>query len=453
VEPENPETRRRLRVVLVRWPARGGAALARALPGHHIPRRDALPVVVRVTEDRAKAEQTATRLEGAGAGVVVLEEFAHVPVVCAEHPPELMRATCRRCAADICAACILDAEGERLCRRCARESGARTQRVNTRQLFVVFLFCAFLYQIYALWKRDTELRSGGESIPVALLQFVAPGAEYAPAVRGLSGLDPSRWQGPSYADIAALFDRERLRYTGHAASTLQLSVRGPWTDLPSCPVLPGEAESSLGLGLAALRYSWFWRRVAVQHGVDLKHYPLRLFVIFTNQAGDEAANSRAARGGHLAVSWVSVADPNPAYPAITIAHELAHLLGASDKYGPDGLAVYPDGYMEPHTDPLFPQRFGELMAVDIPLGRDQEREPTSLDQVRVGFQTAAEFGWIAADQASSFYRGAGVDPEALLPPVEELRPAAPDPVAPAVAPGQAPAVPEAAPGVASPAPG
>ncbi|MFH1465522.1 MAG: hypothetical protein ABIO70_14135 [Pseudomonadota bacterium] len=427
---EKSESRRRLRVVLVRWPPGGNAALARVLPRRHVPRRDALPVVVRVTEDRAKAEETAARLEGAGAGVVVLEEFAHVPVVCAEHPPELVRASCRRCAADLCAACILDADGERLCRRCARESGARTQRIHTRQLFVVFLFCAFLYQVYALWKRDTDLRTGGETIPVALLQFVAPGAEDAPAVRGLSGLDPRHWSGPTYADIASFFDRERERYTGHRAATLALSVRGPWVEQPRSPVLPGEADTAFGLGLSALRYSWFWRRLAVRHGVDLRRFSLRLFVIFTDQAGDEAANSRAARGGHLAVSYVSITDPNPAYPAITIAHELCHLLGSSDKYGQDGLAVYPQGYVEPHLDPLFPQRFGELMAVDIPVGREQEREPTSLDQIRIGFQTAAEIGWITEDQASSFYRGAGPDPEALLPPIEQPEEAPPPTTAP-----------------------
>lgn len=405
-------------MVLVRWPHGGGDALARVLPGHRLPHRDALPVVVRVTEDPARAAETAERLLGAGAGVVVLEEYTDVPVICAEHPPELVRAACLRCSTDICAACVLDAEGERLCRRCARESGARTQRIHTRQLFVVFLFCAFLYQVYAIWKRDTRLRSGGESIPVALLQFVAPGAEHDPIVRGLSGLDPHTWTGPTYADIASFFDREHQRYTGHGSTTLQLSVRGPWSELPQCPVLPGEADSTIGLGLAAMRYSWFWRRVAVHHGVDLRRYPLRLFVVFTDQAGDEASNSRAARGGRLAVSYVSLSDPNPAYPAITIAHELAHLLGASDKYGPDGRAVYPEGYVEPHREPLFPQRFAELMAVDIPIGREVEREPASLGQLRIGYQTAAEIGWIAEDQAASFFRGAGPSPDDLLPPTE-----------------------------------
>jgi hypothetical protein len=290
---------------------------------------------------------------------------------------------------------VLDAEGDRLCRRCARDTGARTQRIHTRQLFVVFLFCVFLYQVYAFWRKDTLLRTSGEAIPVAVLQFAPRGARYHPLVRGLSGLDPQAWQGPTYADIAAFFDRERERYTGHASANIDLSVRGPWQEVPVNPALADGEVSALRTGLAALRYSWFWRRVAVDHGVDLRRFPMRLFVIFTDGQGDEAANSRAALSGRLAVTYVSLTDPNPAYPAITIAHELAHLLGAADKYGPDTQSLFPEGFVEPHRDPIYPQRYAELMAVDIPIGRGLEREPASFDQVRFGFRSAAELGWVS----------------------------------------------------------
>ena len=152
--------RERYRVVLVRWPPSGPRDLRRVLPGGQVPKRDALPVVVRVTESADNAGETAERLRSVGAGVVVMGERSDQPVVCTDHPPELFRGSCRRCGRDICAGCQLEADGERLCRSCATASRAKVQRVHTRQLFVVFLFCAFLYQVYALWQRDTDIRAG-----------------------------------------------------------------------------------------------------------------------------------------------------------------------------------------------------------------------------------------------------------------------------------------------------
>lgn len=404
----------RYRVVLVRWPPKGARELQKVLPRGSVPKRDALPVVVRVTEQADRAEETATRIREAGAGVVVLAEYSDHPVVCQDHPPELVRGNCQRCGRDVCAGCLLAAAGERLCGGCASERRARVQRVHTRQLFVVFLFCAFLYQIYHLWRRDQDIRAGSESATVAMLQFVPDGEGNHPMVRGLAGLSPTRWAGPTYADVVSFFEEERHRYTGQLGGTLHLSVRGPWNEQPAPPSLESDHGGSFGLGLAALRYAWYWRRLAETHGVESRRNPLRMFVIFTNEDGDQAAMSRASLGGNLAVTYVSLGDPNPAYPAITVAHELAHLLGASDKYGESGLARFPEGYVEPFAQPLFPQRYGELMAVDIPLGRTLEAEPTALDQLRIGYRSAAELGWITEDQAESFYRPPGVTPESRL---------------------------------------
>ncbi len=383
------------------------------LPGQKLPKRDALPVVLRVTENARQAYETAERLRAAEAGVVVLEEWSDKRLVCPEHPTDLFRSSCRSCHRDICAGCLLEAEGEHLCRGCRLEARSQTQRVHTRQLFVVFLFCVFLYEVYAAWSRDTELRTSFDAIPVALLQFVPSGQQLHPTVRGLSGLDTTGWDGPTYADIARFFDEERLRYTGHAGSALQLSVRGPWAETPQPPELQPDAGLARAT-LAAMLYQRYWRRLGSLRGVDKKAFPLRLFVIFTAEEGDQAAESRAALGGHVAVTYISLDDPNPVYPAITLAHELAHLLGATDKYDEQGFSVYPEGYVEPYDEPIYPQRYAELMSVDIPISLDLEREPQGLHQLRLGYRSAAEMGWIAADVADAFYRAPDLTPDQLL---------------------------------------
>ncbi len=96
---------------------------------------------------------------------------------------------------------------------------------------------------------------------------------------------------------------------------------------------------------------------------------------------------------------------------VTLAHELAHTLAATDRYdATDFRAVWPEGYVEPFREPLYPQRYGELMAVDIPLSSDVEVEPRDLSQVRIGHATAAELGWLAPSEVDYFYRNEGQTP-------------------------------------------
>ena len=120
---------------------------------------------------------------------------------------------------------------------------------------------------------------------------------------------------------------------------------------------------------------------------------------------------------------MSLDETNPGYPLATLAHEIGHALGASDAYDPaTSHAEHPYGYVEPFADPLYPQTYAELMAVDIPLGPKREREVSSLNQLRVGHRTAAELGWIPPEQADLFYTPAEIMPEDKLKPVGESPP-------------------------------
>jgi hypothetical protein len=76
-----------------------------------------------------------------------------------------------------------------------------------------------------------------------------------------------------------------------------------------------------------------------------------------------------------------------------IAHELMHTLGATDKYAANNMPAHPAGYAEPYRQPLYPQRFAEIMGGRIPLSPQKSRMPESLDEVVVGVATAAEINW------------------------------------------------------------
>ncbi len=39
----------------------------------------------------------------------------------------------------------------------------------------------------------------------------------------------------------------------------------------------------------------------------------------------------------------------------SIIHEMGHVFGAYDLYGTSGICKYPEGYVEPDKEPLYPQ--------------------------------------------------------------------------------------------------
>lgn len=79
---------------------------------------------------------------------------------------------------------------------------------------------------------------------------------------------------------------------------------------------------------------------------------------------------------------------------IVIAHEILHTVGASDKYNELGGPQFPYGYANPHREPLYPQRYAEVMAGRVPTSRFSSRMASSLKSVRMNALTASEIAWL-----------------------------------------------------------
>ena len=76
---------------------------------------------------------------------------------------------------------------------------------------------------------------------------------------------------------------------------------------------------------------------------------------------------------------------------VIIAHEFLHTLGATDKYEPgSGQPIGPDGLGEPDLQPLFPQRYAEIMGGRIALAENDAVIPKSLKYAVIGALTASE---------------------------------------------------------------
>ena len=407
----------------MRLPPEGWEALRLVLPRATPVLAEDLPLVTRVVPDLESARLTAERLRATGAAVVVLEDppSGAASPFCPAHPVRLGAGTCRRCGAAICGACVLEAAGDVLCPSCADVLRERRRWTRTRQLFVGLLFTVFLYQVAAMLLTDRARVSPTGPVEVGLFQFAPPQGIHAPIVDALNAPGGAEGAGSGWAELARWFDDEHRRYAGGDGRYLRLTVRGPWGVQVEPPRLAGPDDGMWAVMTGSWRYARYFRNLALDHGVDPERYAVRLYVLYgdPDEAGDLAAHSRGSERGRLAISWISLGEQNPAYALETVAHELAHTLGALDSYREDNyLARHPEGFVEPFADPLYPQRYAELMAVDIPVGPDEEAEVRSLDQVRIGHATAAQMSWIGEEQARWFYTPPADGPEDRLPPAD-----------------------------------
>jgi len=77
--------------------------------------------------------------------------------------------------------------------------------------------------------------------------------------------------------------------------------------------------------------------------------------------------------------------------------EILHAVGADDKYDPaTGLPRYPEGYVDPGREPLYPQRRAEIMAGKIPVASGRAVQADALAETAIGVLTASEIGWLSA---------------------------------------------------------
>lgn len=280
-----------------------------------------------------------------------------------------------------------------------------TQNRRLRQLFATFLFAAFLQQAYAWLRHEESLVDATGVVRVAFVQLVRPEAVGAPLITAMNA------EGSGLASLAPWYAAERGRYTGSGGPVLVAGILGPWVTDVDPPAIPERDPTWIDQLSVSFAFPRYFHDLAWAHGVDPDAYGARVYIVYGDDAWSDAADSRGSRKGRPAVAFVPTSS-TLAYAQVAVAHELGHILGGLDLYDSSFFATFPAGYVEPWKDPLFPQRFAELMAVDIPLTARSEREVSSLDQVRVGFQTAADFGWIPEIQAETYYATRGAS-EAL----------------------------------------
>jgi hypothetical protein len=138
----------------------------------------------------------------------------------------------------------------------------------------------------------------------------------------------------------------------------------------------------------------FTRDVDRRLAVPSRGFDARLYLVVSPATHDALVEGLSEHGGKVGVALAELDTETVDTALFVAAHELFHVVGATDRYGPDGRALVPDGLAEPERSPLYPQRYAEIMARNRPLSPTDEQRPESLAELFVGNETAREIGWL-----------------------------------------------------------
>lgn len=195
-----------------------------------------------------------------------------------------------------------------------------------------------------------------------------------------------------FKTIEKFVNREAKRY-GIAIDAIDVEYGGR---LESHPPQPPSGQSILQNIWWSLKFrAWAWRRA---WSSDSDDGDIELFVSYHDISSTPSLrHSVGLQGGLIGIINAFAHRTYRGSNNVVIAHELMHTLGAKDKYASNNLPVHPEGYAEPHRQPLYPQRMAEIMGGRIPVSAQQIRMPRSLSEVVVGGYTATEINWTAGE--------------------------------------------------------
>lgn len=197
-------------------------------------------------------------------------------------------------------------------------------------------------------------------------------------------------QSETFEDISVFFSREARRYGLELPKAAHFQLAPVPTSLP--PALPDDGNR-LGIALWSLKMRWWaWRQ---QRADGLPEPDIQVFMLYRSAQGNpQLDRSIGMQKGRYTVVNAFASPGKAARNNFVLAHELLHVLGATDKYQPGtGQPLAPDGLANPKASPLYPQSHAEIMGGAIAVSPSEARMPTSLGRSVVGGKTATEIGW------------------------------------------------------------
>jgi hypothetical protein len=161
------------------------------------------------------------------------------------------------------------------------------------------------------------------------------------------------------------------------------------------PPAIGDHQSVPKIMLWSIKMRWWAHKVTADQ--DDPAPDVRIFVRYHSpRTSFDLENSVGLQKGMVGIVNAFADRRHSETNNVIIAHEFLHTLGATDKYDPaSGIPEYPDGYAEPDREPLYPQRYAEIMGGRIAESELSANIPRGLKYVIVGTKTATEIRLLA----------------------------------------------------------
>ena len=211
-------------------------------------------------------------------------------------------------------------------------------------------------------------------------------ADASPAAQQyIAGLAPR-----DFEDIESFFEQEAHRFGKDIARPVRIELYPQSDRLP--PALEPRA-GPLAIAWWSLKLRWFAARATRVPGRAPPR--IRIFVLYHDPSTLQSVpDSHGLQKGLIGVVHAFADRRLAGSNNIVIAHELMHTLGATDKYDlATGAPLFPNGFADPDSHPLYPQARAEIMAGRLAMSADDFEMPRSLRNVVVGPATAAEIRW------------------------------------------------------------
>lgn len=255
-----------------------------------------------------------------------------------------------------------------------------------KALRVSILLVVLLVVVGTQWLKEARLADWDQPIWITIYPIAAdalPGTRRY--IEALSAAD--------FEDISEFLAREGRRHGKAISRPVRLQLAAPVEKKP--PALP-VGDSGMAVGMWSLKMRWWaWRR---GHEDGLLTPDIQVFVQYRGEGdtGSDFVLDRSVglrKGMYALVNAWALRDMS-SRNRVVITHEVMHILGATDKYDPrTAMPIHPEGYAEPDSNPLHPQRRAEIMGGRIALSPGRARMPVSLEVCLVGPDTAREIGW------------------------------------------------------------
>jgi len=213
-------------------------------------------------------------------------------------------------------------------------------------------------------------------------------------ISGDGGQTAARYVGElrdaTFEPIEAFFKKEARNYGLPLQQPIDVRVAWPVSAQP--PAAPfGGSKAEVVLWSLRMRYWAYWNDTYKGPKPDV-----RMFVSYFDPAArPRLAHSTGLQKGLIGVVNAFARDDMDGSNSVVIAHELLHTFGATDKYDVvNNRPMFPDGFADPHAQPLYPQAQAEIMAGRIPVSEGRAETPASMDEVVIGARTAREINWV-----------------------------------------------------------